>query len=441
MAACPHTTAAAGVSADPHIAIASRMREHKAAGIFADSHLATQAPVYAPHASTPTFAVAAQASAVGSSVAHPVVNAELVAAIVAALGGGGTVPATGSDAPLQLSEYFSATIMNATSDLPVSVIKELKGGFKNYIPLSLCMHKACSNATRAPDSFVTEVGWDEKGELKLKQKALTAAKDYYLTTDDFTEIRENFVRGMRRHLVLGDESEANGLKAARCASMFSDFFSTIAARPDFTLDWPSYRGYIIETYTSWVGRRNDSYGLIFNENIFYQYKMKNLIPSMFEHLKQQTGGSFGMKAGVGQVGGSGFTGNSSSAGGGSFMGGSSYSGGRGRGRGAYNGAQFNSFRGGGHQQYFPPSFRTHQSSSAIKCFLCAGPHSYKEHQGSAKRLVLGEHGKWVDKALGNQIVCITFNISSSGCRRPSCNFSHSCSLCGGLSHGSDKCSV
>jgi hypothetical protein len=65
----------------------------------------------------------------------------------------------------------------------------------------------------------------------------------------------------------------------------------------------------------------------------------------------------------------------------------------------------------------------------------------KEHQGNAKRLVLSKHGKWVDKALGNQIICIAFNISLSGCRRPSCNFSHSCSLCGGLSHGSDKCNT
>ena len=119
-----------------------------------------------PRVSAPTFAVATQsdehtqpkhdshnlnqykhtifpvqAPAASSSAAHPVVNAELVAVIVAALGAGGTVLATSSDAPLQLGEYFSATIMNAMSDLPISVIKELKGRFKNYIPLSLCTHR------------------------------------------------------------------------------------------------------------------------------------------------------------------------------------------------------------------------------------------------------------------------------------------------------------
>jgi uncharacterized membrane protein YgcG len=268
-----------------------------------------------------------------SSAAHPVVNAELVAAIMAILGAGGaipaTIPVTGSSTPPQPGEYFTATITNTTSDLPITMIKELKGGFKNYIPLSLCTHKACSNTTRATDLFDTEIGLNEKGQIKLKQKMLTAAKDHYLTTDDFMEIRENFVRGMHRHLVLRDDSEANSLKVARCASMFADFFSMIAARPDFTLDWSSYRGYIIETYTSWVGQRNNSYGLIFNESIFHQYKMKNLIPSMLEHLKHQTGGSVGMKVGSGQAGGSGFAGNGGFESGGNFMGGGGYSGARG----------------------------------------------------------------------------------------------------------------
>src|ERR1700728_4360255 len=44
-------------------------------------------------------------------------------------------------------------ITNATCDLPTVVIKELKAGFKQYIPLALCNHKACSNATRTSDAF------------------------------------------------------------------------------------------------------------------------------------------------------------------------------------------------------------------------------------------------------------------------------------------------
>lgn len=100
---------------------------------------------------------------------------------------------TGSSNPPPSQEYFSETITNSTSELPITVIKELKGGFKNYIPLALCTHKACSNAMRATDLFDTEFGLNEKGEIKLKQKTLTAVKDHYLTTDDFTEIQENFI--------------------------------------------------------------------------------------------------------------------------------------------------------------------------------------------------------------------------------------------------------
>jgi hypothetical protein len=90
---------------------------------------------------------------------------------------------------------------------------------------------------------------------------MTTAKDHHLTTDDFMEARENFVRGMRRHLVLTNlegEVGSGEARALECVDMFAEFFSIIAARPDYMQDWPSYRGYIIESYTSWVGRRDDS---------------------------------------------------------------------------------------------------------------------------------------------------------------------------------------
>ena len=311
-------------------------------------------------------------------------------------------------------KFFSKAITNATSELPLSVIKELKGGFKNYIPLALCTHKACSNATRYTDPFDAEIGWTDKGEMKLKQKSMTSAKDHYLTTDDFTEARENFVRGLRKHLVMSDLDEEAGsgkLRALECADMFADFFSVIAARPDYTQDWPAYRGYIIESYTSWVGRRDDSYGLIFDDHLFYKHKMTHFTV-LLEQLRQPTIGSSSTSGGRGAPG----------------M--------RGRGRGLQGGAVLYPSRGGFQTQPFHPQ----QPPTSFRCYLCGGTHYQKDHQGPATRLVLNEHNKWVDKALGSKIVCILFNISSTGCKRgTACTYSHSCSLCGDLSHGSAKC--
>jgi len=48
----------------------------------------------------------------------------------------------------------------------------------------------------------TEIGWNNKGEIRLKQKAMMAAKDHYMTTDDFMEICENFVCGLCRYLIM-----------------------------------------------------------------------------------------------------------------------------------------------------------------------------------------------------------------------------------------------
>jgi hypothetical protein len=155
-----------------------------------------------------------------------------------------SLPGPTSRAPVR--RYFSKVITDTTSELPVTVIKELKSGFKNYIPLSLCTHKACTNATQSTDAFDTEIGMNDKGEIRLKQKTLTAAKDHYITTNDLMEIRENLLRGMGKYLILGDDTEPGAPWAIECIDMFREFFSAVAARPDYTQDWPSYRGYMVE---------------------------------------------------------------------------------------------------------------------------------------------------------------------------------------------------
>jgi len=133
---------------------------------------------------------------------HPMLNTELLAALSSALGLGGTTQMTSSGAPQPVRKYFSQPITNAISKLPITVIKELKRGFKNYIPFALCTHKACTNATRATDTLNTEVGFNEKGEIKLKQRNILAAKDHYLMTDNFTEICKDFIQGLRKYLTL-----------------------------------------------------------------------------------------------------------------------------------------------------------------------------------------------------------------------------------------------
>jgi len=172
---------------------------------------------------------------------------------------------------------------------------------------------------------------------------------------------------------MGDDTVPGGDRAIDCADMFQDFFSVIAARPDYTQDWPTYRGYIIESYTSWVGRRDDSLGLIFNEYLYYQHRVKNLVPTVMEQLRNPKGGNSGASGSNWGSGSSGF---------------------RGRGRGFQGSSTFGSSRGGFQGQ---GSFHPQSSSNTFKCYLCGGFHSHKEHQGTASRLVANEQGKWTRK--------------------------------------------
>lgn len=78
----------------------------------------------------------------------------------------GTLGQRGADAfgsvPLG-RRYFSKAITNNTSELPLSVIKELKSGFKNYIPLALCTHKSCSMPLVIPTHSTQKLGGRRRG--------------------------------------------------------------------------------------------------------------------------------------------------------------------------------------------------------------------------------------------------------------------------------------
>ena len=106
------------------------------------------------------------------------------------------------------------------SELPLSVIKELKGGFQNYIPLSLCTHRACSNATHSTDAFDTKIRMNEKGEICLKQKTMSLAKDQFLMCIELMEIHENSICSMVEYLVLDSDLEPGAPCAVACAGMF-----------------------------------------------------------------------------------------------------------------------------------------------------------------------------------------------------------------------------
>ena len=93
-------------------------------------------------------------------------------------------------------------------------------------PLALCTHKACLNATHSTDRVDTKIAWNDKGEMRLKQKTMTAGRDYYITTDDFTEIHENFICGKCKYLIMGENTEPGGGTVQWIMQMFLQRFSS-----------------------------------------------------------------------------------------------------------------------------------------------------------------------------------------------------------------------
>lgn len=84
----------------------------------------------------------------------------------------------------------------------------------------MCMHRACLNATCLTDVFNTKIGMNKKGEIRLKQKTMSVAKDQFLTCIDLMEIRENFICGMKKYLVLEGDMALGAPQALACTGMF-----------------------------------------------------------------------------------------------------------------------------------------------------------------------------------------------------------------------------
>lgn len=98
--------------------------------------------------------------------------------------------------------------------------------------------------------FDTEFGLNDKGKIRPKQKMLMVDKDHYMSTNNFMEIWVNLICSLKKYLILGDDMEAGVPQVLNCAEMFVDFFTSITECSDYTLEWPGYQGYIIESYIS-----------------------------------------------------------------------------------------------------------------------------------------------------------------------------------------------
>jgi hypothetical protein len=189
---------------------------------------------------------------------------------------------------ISTTKLFSQVIMDSMNELLPHIIKALKDGLKTYVPLVACTHKSCRTASHTVDSFDnSELSVTDKGEFKVKHKSMNPAHDHLITTDDFSQIRENYVCGICKHLILAGETETGSASENACTDMFAEFFSNITSRPDWMEDWSLYRGYLIDCYTAWIAHCNDSFSMIFSDVAYEKFKLKSLTPSIIEIVHQQ----------------------------------------------------------------------------------------------------------------------------------------------------------
>jgi hypothetical protein len=132
---------------------------------------------------------------------------------VSAMRATGHAKASVRDIPMSIPEpetdepnLFTQKIADLSNELAPNIIKLLEAGFKTYIPLSSCTHKSCQLASRSAEAFDSEISMNEKGEIKLKHKAMNVAHDHQMSTNDFLQVRENLIPAIHKHLILAGKT-------------------------------------------------------------------------------------------------------------------------------------------------------------------------------------------------------------------------------------------
>jgi hypothetical protein len=128
--------------------------------------------------------------------------------------------------------------------VPPSVIRILKAGWGEHIPLSALTNHACRTATlsvtRREDTALTIAG---DGRLLSKASSIDSSKENTIDIIDWIEAARRFVNAIAKYLHARGDPGPGGPNAAAIAQLFNKHFSSIQARVDFVSNFAAYREY------------------------------------------------------------------------------------------------------------------------------------------------------------------------------------------------------
>ncbi|KAF8074780.1 hypothetical protein FPV67DRAFT_1409295 [Lyophyllum atratum] len=282
--------------------------------------------------------------------------------------------------------------------IPIKVVKILRAGFREYIPLDSLTDAACTRAATEPVQPDTGFSIGATGDLRLRTSHLDAKNESRISLIDWCQAGATLVRAMRAHLLAAGDDIHGGPNAKIITATFERHFEILRLRRDFQSQFDVALEYDMHLRRAWVLDSSQFRMDVFHTDI-WDHLLRNKQGTMLDLLRSRL--------------------DASSSG---------------------------SFRNGGRAASetanAPRPNRAAQGATGgqprIRCMFCSSyDHKYPVCKENGRYLHKDAAGIW--RSPTGATYCINHNGPRACSRGEACLHVHACSLCGDGRHAAQAC--
>ncbi|KAF5383112.1 hypothetical protein D9615_004838 [Tricholomella constricta] len=180
---------------------------------------------------------------------------------------------------------FSAELNANEIVTPDRIVRILRGGWLDYIPLDSLTNDACRSASFAPllqddAAIALQAG----GRLHVRSSALDCSRELRIPILGWMQATRNFVEAIRYHYHSASDRSPGGPSARRIAASFKAHYKLIMRRPDFESNFATYVEYDVFIRRQFLSRLHSGRPMFpldqFHDSVFQTYDRARVARAM-----------------------------------------------------------------------------------------------------------------------------------------------------------------
>ncbi|KAF8063170.1 hypothetical protein FPV67DRAFT_231361 [Lyophyllum atratum] len=285
--------------------------------------------------------------------------------------------------------------------IPAKVVKILRAGYREYIPLDSLTDAACTRAATEPVQPDTGFSIGAAGDLRLRTSHLDAKNEVHISLIDWCQAAPTLIRAMRQHFLAAGDDDYGGPNAKIIAMGFERHFELLRLRRDFQSQFDVALAYDMHLRRSWVLDSSQFRMDVFHGDIwdhFMRAKQGTMLNLLKARLDASSSDSFRNKARTPDTANQARRGDAAAR----------------------------------------PNVAAAGDQPRVRCMFCGSrDHKYPACKHVGLYLHKDNDGKW--RSPTGATYCIGHNGPKPCARGEACIHVHACSLCGNGLHNAQIC--